>query len=111
MATTSTNSDLHGATAAFRVVAYIEAVTYLLLLAGTIVHRAFDGSDAYVNVLGPIHGIAFLIYLFLVLVIRESQGWGFWRTALVLFAAAVPFGGFWAGRHLTAAEPVAVQGE
>jgi hypothetical protein len=49
------------------------------------------------------------VYLFLVLVIRDDQGWGFWRTIVVILAAAVPFGGFWAGRHLTD-EPAAARG-
>lgn len=100
MYTPSHQTHLHGATAAFRIVAYVEALSYLALITASIVHRAFDGPDA-VGVLGPIHGIAFLIYLFLVLIIREGQGWGFWRTVLVLFLSAVPFGGFWAGRHLS----------
>jgi integral membrane protein len=100
MATPSANPTLRGATAAFRVIAYVEAATYLVLLAAVVLYRVFDGPD-YIGLLGPIHGIAFLVYLFLVLAIREDQGWGLWRTVLVILAAAVPFGGFWAGRHLT----------
>ena len=86
-------------TGAFRAVAYIEAVTYLLLLAAAFVKRVLDGGDA-VAVLGPIHGVAFLVYLYLVLRIRAGQGWGLGRTVVVILASAVPFGGFWAGRHL-----------
>ncbi|MGH9280186.1 MAG: DUF3817 domain-containing protein [Acidimicrobiales bacterium] len=108
MTTTPTTPSLHGATAVFRGVAYVEAVTYLLLLGAVVVKRVLDGPD-YVNALGPVHGVAFLIYLTLVLVIRESQGWGLWRTVLVVVLAAVPFGGFWAGRHLSA-EPIPATG-
>ncbi len=84
---------------AFRLVAVVEAVTYLVLLAAVLLYRVFDGPD-YIGFLGPVHGIAFLVYLVLVLRVREGQGWGFWRTIVVILAAAVPFGGFWAGRHL-----------
>ncbi len=91
--------SLRGETGAFRVVAFLEAITYLALLGAVVVYRLLDGPD-YIGFLGPVHGIIFLVYLVLVLRIRESQGWGFWRTVVIILAAAVPFGGFWAGRHL-----------
>lgn len=90
-------------TGAFRVAAYVEAVTYLVLLAAVLLYRVFDGPD-FIGFLGPVHGIAFLVYLVLVLRIREGQGWGLGRTIIVILAAAVPFGGFWAGRHLAEEE-------
>lgn len=94
-----TRSGLGGLPAVFRGVAFFEAVTYLLLLAAVVLYRLLDGPD-FRGVLGPVHGVAFLVYLVLVLQIRDGQGWGFWRTIAVLLASAVPFGGFWAGRHL-----------
>ncbi len=100
MATSPTSySAFRGATGAFRAVAYFEAITYLLLLAATVVHRVFDGPD-FVSALGPVHGIAFLVYVALVLKIRESQGWTFWPTVGIIALSAVPFGGFWAGSHV-----------
>ena len=100
MATRPSGSRLRGQTGAFRVVAVVEAVTYLVLLAAVVLYRVLDGPD-FIGVLGPVHGIAFLIYLALVLRIRESQGWSLGRTIVVILAAAVPFGGFWAERLVT----------
>lgn len=80
-------------TARFRLVAMIEAVTYLVLLCLVVVKRGFDGPDL-VRVMGPIHGIAFLVYFVLTLAVREEQGWSGWQTVLVLVAAALPFGAF-----------------
>ena len=77
----------------FRLVALLEAVSYLALLTATVVHRGFDGPDA-VSVLGPIHGILFLAYALLTLLVREEQGWSGWQTVLVLIASALPFGAF-----------------
>lgn len=99
MTETSTGSGLGGQLAAFRAVAYIEAATYLALLAAVVVYRLLDGPDL-IGTLGPIHGIAFLVYLVLVLSVRDGQGWGVGRTLVVIIASAVPFGGFWAGRDL-----------
>ena len=83
----------------FRLVSYVEAVTYLALLGGVVLYRALDGPD-FRGILGPVHGIVFLVYVVLVLNVRESQGWGVGRTILVLIAAALPFGGFFVGRDL-----------
>ncbi len=77
----------------FRLVALAEAISYLALLVATLVKRGFDGPD-YVSVLGPIHGILFLAYLLLTLLVREEQGWTAWQTIIVLVASALPFGAF-----------------
>ena len=66
-------------------------MSYLALLVATLVKRGFDGPD-YVSVLGPIHGMLFLGYLVLTLMVREEQEWTGWQTILVLVASAVPFG-------------------
>ncbi len=80
-------------TAKFRLVALAEAVSYLALLVATFVKRGLDGPDL-VAVLGPIHGILFLVYLVLTLLVREEQRWTAAQTIVVLVAAAVPFGAF-----------------
>ncbi|HWI05427.1 MAG TPA: DUF3817 domain-containing protein [Acidimicrobiales bacterium] len=79
-------------TSKFRIVALLEAVSYLGLLAATIFHRVLDGSDAGISVLGPIHGILFLAYVLLALLIREEQAWSVGQLILVLVLSAVPFG-------------------
>lgn len=96
--TPSTASRYRGLTGAFRAVAWLEAVTYLVLLVGVVIYRVLDGPD-FIGVMGPIHGVLFLAYLLLVLRIRQDQGWGLWQTAVIVVASALPLGGFWAGRH------------
>jgi integral membrane protein len=81
-------------TSKFRIVALIEAISFLALLAATIFHRVLDGSDAGVNVLGPIHGMLFLAYVLLALLVREEQGWSVGQTLIVIVASAIPFGAF-----------------
>ncbi|MGH9266046.1 MAG: DUF3817 domain-containing protein [Acidimicrobiales bacterium] len=80
-------------TSKFRLVALAEAVSYLALLAAVVVKRILDGADL-VGVLGPIHGILFLAYFLLTLLVREEQGWTAVQTIVVLVASAVPFGAF-----------------
>ncbi len=83
----------------FRIVAYAEAATFLILLVCVVVKRVFHGPDM-VSVMGPLHGILFLVYFVLVLKIRPSQGWNLGKTILVIVASALPFGGFFVGSHL-----------
>lgn len=87
--------------ARFRLVAYAEAITFLILLGGVVVKRVLDGSDVGVRVMGPIHGIVFLVYVVMVLQVRASQAWNLGQTLLVIVASALPFGGFFVGSHLT----------
>ena len=89
-------------TSKFRTVAYIEAVTFLVLLGASFVKRVLDGPDL-VPVFGSIHGVVFLVYVILVLKVRDGQGWGLGRTIWVIVAAAIPLGGFFVGRDLKAA--------
>jgi len=84
---------------AFRITAYVEAVSYLVLLVFVAIYRVFDGPDL-IRVPGMVHGIIALVFLVMALRVREPQGWDWKETLLVLLASAVPFGGFWAGRHV-----------
>lgn len=87
----------------FRTVAYVEAVSFLLLLSASFVKRVIEGPDL-VPVIGMAHGIIFLVYVVFVLKVREGQGWGLGRTIWVIVAAAIPFGGFFVGKDLKAAD-------
>ncbi len=92
----------------FRLVAILEAVSYLALLSAVVLYRVLDGPD-FIGFLGPIHGIAFLVYLVLVLQIREGQGWSLWQILLVIVASALPFGGFVVERRLVDDSDAAVR--
>jgi integral membrane protein len=78
----------------FRIVALAEATSFLALL--TCSFAARDG----VPILGPIHGMLFLAYVFVALTIREAAGWTTKQTLLVLVGAVLPFGGFVVDRWL-----------
>ena len=59
----------------FRTVAYVEAVSFLVLLCASFVKRVVEGPDL-VPVVGMVHGIIFLIYVILVLKVRPEPGLG-----------------------------------
>jgi len=50
-----------------------------------LVYFAFvDRSDAAVSILGPIHGVGYLILLFLTVSGAGAKRWGWWFPAIVL---------------------------
>ena len=76
-----------------RIVALLEATSFLALLVATYIKYS-DDAPGGVQVLGPVHGFLFLAYVFLALNLRASAGWDTRTTALVLLGAVLPFGGF-----------------
>jgi len=82
-----------------KVVAVLEAVSFLLLLVATIVKRT-GGTEVGVEVLGPAHGGLFVVYCVLVLKVAVDERWRIGRTLLALLCSVLPFGGFVAERKL-----------
>jgi integral membrane protein len=83
----------------FRHVALIEATTFLLLLVASYLKRAED-EPIGVEILGPIHGLLFIAYVAMALVLRDEQGWSTKVTGLILLGAVLPFGGYVVDRWL-----------
>ena len=83
----------------FRITALAEAASFLALLVATYVKYAHD-QEIGVQILGPVHGILFLAYVVLALLLASEAGWIHRTTALVLLGAVLPFGGFVVDRWL-----------
>lgn len=83
---------------AFRIVAVVEAISWLLLIVATVVKYAAD-APLGVHILGPIHGVLFLAYVIQALDVRRRLRWDTRSTAIVLIDAVLPFGGFFAARR------------
>ncbi|MEM9135462.1 MAG: DUF3817 domain-containing protein [Actinomycetota bacterium] len=81
-----------------RLVSVTEATSYLALLVATAVKET-GGSEIGVTVLGPIHGVLYLVFVGLVLGARNELEWSLVRTVLALIIGSLPFGGFWIDRN------------
>lgn len=78
-----------------RLLCLIEAVTLLLLLGVAVPLKHLAGQTAAVSFMGPIHGFAFLMFVWCVVSVAGNGTIG-WRTGAKLMAAAcLPFGGFY----------------
>jgi integral membrane protein len=83
----------------FRIVALLEATSFIALLVATYLKHAQDQPEG-VSILGPIHGVLFLAYVAIALAIRTEQRWSGQATLGVLIGAVLPFGGFVVDRWL-----------
>jgi len=88
----------------FKVVALAEAASYLVLLAASVAKHVLD-MPGFVPVMGPIHGLIFLAYLWLALLVRAELGWNLMTTLMVVVAAVIPLGGLYVERRVLADPP------
>ena len=77
-----------------RRISVIEAISYLALLIATVLKQTRN-TEIGVTILGPIHGVLYLIFAAMILRDRTQLGWPWTKAFLALVIGALPFGGFW----------------
>ena len=75
----------------FRTLAIAEAVTWALLLTGMFLKYVTETTELGVRVFGMVHGIVFIAYCLVTLIVAVDQRWSLARTVLGLVAAVPPF--------------------
>lgn len=85
----------------FRIVSFLEGVSYLLLLFIATPIKYFGNDESYVKMLGMPHGILFIVYIILAFMLRKEQKWKAKMFRFVLLASILPFGTFYVnGKYL-----------
>lgn len=82
----------------FRIVSYVEGISYLLLLGVGVPLKYIAHDDAWVKALGMPHGLFFLAYIFLAIVMRQKMNWNIKTMLIVLAGSVIPFGTFYIDR-------------
>ncbi|HYP01504.1 MAG TPA: DUF3817 domain-containing protein [Pyrinomonadaceae bacterium] len=77
-----------------RVIAFIEGISYLLLLGVAMPLKYFAGMPAAVKTAGWIHGVLFMLYLFAVAEVTVRRSLSFALAFGALVASLIPFGTF-----------------
>ena len=79
----------------FRIVAFLEGVSYILLLFIAVPIKYWGGDEQWVKLLGMPHGILFVSYVIFAFLIKENEKWGIKDLGIVLLASILPFGTFY----------------
>ena len=89
-----------------RVIAFVEGVSYLVLLGVAMPLKYFAGIPEAVKAVGWAHGVLFVLYLLSVAEVYFKRRWSVSRAAWALVAAFVPFGTFFLDTRLRQEERV-----
>jgi len=79
----------------FRIIAFLEGTSYLLLLFVGVPFKYLNGNDYVVKLLGMPHGLLFVAYIFLAIYLGLNQDWSFRKKLIVLASSVIPFGTFY----------------
>ncbi|MEM7484150.1 MAG: DUF3817 domain-containing protein [Bacteroidota bacterium] len=79
-----------------RVIAILEGISLLILVFVSVPIKRIYGITELSNVLGPVHGVLFLLFVFNTITTGIEYKWQFKRTTWkVLLACIIPFGTFY----------------
>lgn len=79
----------------FRIVSFLEGISYILLLLIAVPIKYVQGNPEYVKLLGMPHGLLFMLYIALAFVIKKEMEWNGKNLGIVLLCSIIPFGTFY----------------
>jgi len=95
----------------FRIIAILEGISYLALFAVTMPLKYMADIPLPNIYVGNAHGILFIAYCILAIIVCVVKKWGFKRMAIFLIASLLPFATFYIERKYISSgdtlEPVA----
>ncbi|WP_411822782.1 DUF3817 domain-containing protein [Leptospira sp. 'Mane'] len=79
-----------------RLIGFAEGISLLLLVGIAVPLKHIYGNPSLVKIIGPVHGILFLLFVLNSLSVGVEQEWKFKTTTWkVLIACMIPFGTFY----------------
>jgi integral membrane protein len=81
----------------FKIIAILEGFSYLALFANMLLIKP-NNLDLYKILLYPIgmtHGVLFVAYCVLAVILKYSLNWTYKKLAIILAASLLPFATFW----------------
>ena len=82
----------------FRITALLEGLSYILLLFIAVPIKYFGNDPQYVKLLGMPHGILFVSYIILAIILGSKLKWKTKSLLFILAASVIPFGTFYIDR-------------
>ncbi|WGH74778.1 DUF3817 domain-containing protein [Tenacibaculum tangerinum] len=84
----------------FRVVSFLEGISYILLLFVAVPIKYLQGDPTYVKMLGMPHGLLFVGYIVLAIMLKYELNWNTKTFGIVCLLSVLPFGTFFVGNYL-----------
>lgn len=84
----------------FRQVAVLEGISYILLLFIAMPLKYFADIPEAVKYTGWAHGVLFILYAVLLIMVWQEYSWKFSKAALIFIASLLPFAPFYVDRKL-----------
>ena len=78
----------------FRIVSFFEGLSLILLLIAAVYKRTHQ-DDTFVKLLGMPHGVLFIAYLVLAILLAKEMKWNGKTLSIILLASLIPFGTFY----------------
>lgn len=79
----------------FRLIAFCEGLSLLLLLFIAMPLKYYFDQPVYVSVIGMAHGVLFVAYIILALMLKYEDNWDWKKLFIVCIASFIPFGTFY----------------
>lgn len=73
-----------------------EGISYLVLLFIAVPLKRIGGHPEAVQLIGPIHGLLFILYVMTIIQAKTEYNWPAGKTTLALLASIIPGGTFYA---------------
>ena len=84
----------------FRLIGFVEGLSYLLLLGVAMPLKYVWSLPIYVTVVGMTHGVLFILYCLQLFLTMHHHKWSFGYGIYLFFMAFIPFGTFYTDRRL-----------
>jgi integral membrane protein len=82
-----------------RIIAFIEGLSFLILLFVAVPLKYIWQQPLAVRQFGSLHGLLFVLYILFVILCSIEYRWKFWKVGILLLISVIPFGNFYADKH------------
>jgi integral membrane protein len=99
--TTAVRPAVRSALMRYRIIAYVVGLMLLLLVFLAMPLKYLADNHSAMNVIGPMHGFLYVVYLLGTFDLGRRLRWGLGRMVLVALAGTIPFLSFYAERRIS----------
>jgi integral membrane protein len=79
----------------FKIIALLEGISLLLLLFFAMPMKYIHEQPIFVKTIGMAHGVLFIAYILLAIMLKIEEKWDLKKFAVVCLASVLPFGTFY----------------